>query len=130
MKEFKVGDTVYFGTLKGQVKKQENDNSSVSLQVKFENGLYYGFTKDGRIINGCPIVINHFPYEIEYKKVEPKIDKDTLVWYRDNEYQSWEYGYYSHFKDGKHYVFWASKKSSETTAKNPWEIVTTENPLK
>ncbi len=129
-KEFKVGDTVYYGTLKAKVTRQENDDSDMSLEIDFEDGEHLGFTKDGRYYKNTPIVLSHFPYEIEYKKVEPKIEKDTPVYYRDKEDTAWMYGYYSHFEDGFHQVFIDSKKSTETNEFLSWNIATTENPLK
>lgn len=48
----------------------------------------------------------------------------------DGEHSSWFVGYYSHFKDGNHFCFIHSKKSTETNDSVPWEIVTTENPLR
>lgn len=66
---------------------------------------------------------------LEYPFKEEPIKKDTLVWYRNAEGMSWMVGYYSHFEDGQHFCFVASKKSTETDALASWNIVTTENPL-
>jgi hypothetical protein len=60
--------------------------------------------------------------------VEP-IEKDTLVWFRDCENESFKVGYYSRFEEGLHYIFNNSKKSTEATGATRWKIVTTENPL-
>jgi hypothetical protein len=60
---------------------------------------------------------------------EQPIEKDTLVWFRDNERMSWSVGYYSHSKKGNHWCFDGSKKSTETKDCLEWKIVTTENPL-
>lgn len=57
------------------------------------------------------------------------IEKDTLVYYRDFEYEPFKVGYYSHSKDSKHFVFDSSKKSTQTSDSHSWNIVTTENPL-
>ena len=59
-----------------------------------------------------------------------EIEKDTLVYYRDNEEEAWRMGYYSHFKDGRHFVFCDSRKESETDDTASWHIVKTKNPLK
>jgi hypothetical protein len=66
---------------------------------------------------------------LEYPFKEQPIEKDTLVYYRDDEEESWKFGYYAYFKNRKHFVFDDSKKSIETTATHSWNIVTTENPL-
>jgi hypothetical protein len=129
--EFKKGDTVYYGTSKGEVIEQRNENSISSMKVMFENFSHVLFTKDGRYYKDTPVVLSHFPYELEMKRVEEVIEKDTIVWYRDTEHCTWKNGYYSHFEDGKHYVFNWSLKSTETTETETlfWKIVTTKNPL-
>jgi hypothetical protein len=66
---------------------------------------------------------------LEYPFKEQPIEKDTLVWFKDCEDAFWKVGYYSHFKDGKDFVFNSSKKSTETNDITFWNIVTTENPL-
>jgi hypothetical protein len=66
---------------------------------------------------------------LEYPFKEQPIEKDTLVWFRDNERMSWSVGYYSHSKKGNHWCFDGSKKSTETKDCLEWKIVTTENPL-
>lgn len=130
MKEFEKGDTVYWGTLKGEVTEQRNNNTYSSTIVKFNREGNVSFTKDGRYLKNTPVVLSHFPYEMKMKKVEQVIAKDTPVWFRDDENEFWGYGYYSHFKNGKHYIFEQSKKSTESISFNFLKIVTTENPLK
>jgi hypothetical protein len=66
---------------------------------------------------------------LEYPFKEQEIEKDTLVWCRNGDDFYWAVGYYSHFEFGKHIVFSASKKSTETKDTTCWNIVTTENPL-
>jgi hypothetical protein len=66
---------------------------------------------------------------LEYPFKEQPIEKDTLVWFRNGEDFYWAVGYYAHFKDGKHFVFSASKKSTEANEATHWNIITTENPL-
>jgi hypothetical protein len=128
-KEFKKGDTVYYGTLKGEVTEQNNDVSDVSTYVNFENNESNYFTKDGREYEYTPVVLSHFPYELEMKRVEEVIEKDTVVWFKDCKDEYWRCGYYSHFENGKHYVFNFSQKSTETNDFMDWNIVTTQNPL-
>jgi hypothetical protein len=65
----------------------------------------------------------------EYPFKEQPIEKDTIVWYRDQNDSYWVNGYYSHFENGKHWCFVGSKKSTETKDCLEWKIVTTENPL-
>jgi hypothetical protein len=60
---------------------------------------------------------------------EQVIEKDTLVYYRDEEDESWKIGYYAYFKNRKHFIFYNSKKSTEITTTHSCNIVTTENPL-
>ena len=72
--EFKKGDTVYCGTQKGEVIKQDNKESSDSMFVRFENDIYFSFTNDGRYFHKTPIVLSHFPYELEMKRIEEVIE--------------------------------------------------------
>ena len=65
--------------------------------------------------------------ECQFK--EEPIEKDTLVYFRNNENECWKIGYYSHFRDGIHWCYVGSKKSTETKRVEDWNIVTTENPL-
>lgn len=131
MAEFKVGDIVYWGTLKGEVVTQNNNDSDSSIRVKLDSIFFpFHFYKDGRFFKNTPVVLSHFPYEMEMKKVEQVIQKDTPVWFRNSEKCTWYYGYYSHFKDGEHYVFCCSKNSKETQSFSRVNILTTENPLK
>jgi hypothetical protein len=127
--EFKKGNTVYWGTLEGFIKEINPKNEERILYVVFKDLSGFYFTNDGRINANTPIALSHFPYKIKMKKVEPIIEKDTLVWFRDSEIFSWKVGYYSDFKDGKHYVFDGSKKSIESIGRSHYPIVTTENPL-
>jgi hypothetical protein len=86
----------------------------------------FSYTIDGK---------NHYSHKhpsafLEYPFERP-IEKDTLVWFRDYDYESWSVGYYSHFNDGNHFCFNGSKKSDQTNVadRSLWRIVTTENPL-
>ena len=60
------------------------------------------------------------------KKVIPK---DTLVWVKQNESNTWQQRFYSHFSDGKHYCFNDQKKSNEIGDTRIWNIVTDKNPF-
>ena len=83
------------------------------------------YTIDGKIDS-----TNKYPSAfLEYPFKEQPIEKDTLVWFRDNEKTLWKYGYYSHLENGQHNCFIESKKSTETKETMGWNIVTTENPL-
>ena len=93
--------------------------------------------------NNFPIETNNYCYNLNGKKInekfpsafleypfyEQEIEKDTLVWFRDCTSSSWLVGYYSHFKDDKHFCFACSNKSTETNITHSWNIVTTENPF-
>ena len=84
----------------------------------------HGYTIDGKRWKSdkYPSAFLECPFK------EQPIEKDTLVWFRDDENEWWSVGYYSHFENGKHFVFDASKKSTEADC-SEWLIVTTENPL-
>lgn len=74
-KKFKEGDVVYWGEREGIVTEVHNENDEASLYVSFkENGEFRGwelsFTKDGRFLNGCPVVLSRFPYELKIKKIK------------------------------------------------------------
>ena len=127
--EFKKGDTVYYGTLKGEVVKQCKIDTPITILVHFKNVGNLMLLEDGRFYQETPIILSHFPYKLEMKRVEEVIAKDTIVWYRDFETQNWMNGYYSHFKDGKHYIFTGSLKSTEAENTCSWNIATTKNPL-
>lgn len=67
-KKFKVGDTVYLGSLQGQVvlfNKQYEE-----IKVNFGSLPLEPFTDEGRIFNNAPIVLSHFPYELKMKKIK------------------------------------------------------------
>jgi hypothetical protein len=68
--KFKAYDIVYFGNLKGNVLRQKNDDSYISLEVLFNNVKSLQFTKDGRFYQEMPIVLSHFPYELKMKKIK------------------------------------------------------------
>ena len=86
----------------------------------------YTYTIDGKFDKNdkYPSAFTEYPFK------EQPIEKDTLVWFRDNESACWKVGYYSHYEDGQHWCFDSSKKSTETEELTTWEIVKTENPLK
>jgi hypothetical protein len=60
---------------------------------------------------------------------EKEIAKDTLVWVKDYEDNTWYQRFYSHFSQGKHYCFDNQKKSNETKNTTIWNIVTDKNPF-
>lgn len=67
--KFKEGDVVYFGGIKGIVKKQYNDDSDNSMFVIFNNETL-SFTKDGRYSEGLPTVLSHYPCKLKMKKIK------------------------------------------------------------
>lgn len=74
-KKFKEGDVVYWGERKGVVMDKYKEQDEASLYVSFkENGEFkswdVSFTKDGRYINGTPVVLSHFPYKLKMKKIK------------------------------------------------------------
>jgi len=126
--KFKKGDTVYWGTLKGNIFEIDG-HSTFPLKVNFNDNSSESFTIGGSVVINTQQVLFHEPYELNF--IKPKIEKDTVVYYRDKEEEEWRVGYYSHFEDGQHFIFDDSKKSidSEEFDVMGWNIVTTENPL-
>lgn len=122
MKKFKKGDTVYFGTVKGEVTSKLQD----VIKVYFiSEGIIY-FTEDGRLSPTSQVILTDHPVEFILKPVEVGFKKGTMVWFKDLDDCFWKFGYYSHFENRRHYVF---NKSTETEDYNSWEIVTDKNPL-
>lgn len=73
--QFEVGDVVYWGERKGIVTQQYDSKDEASLYVTFEkNGEFKSwdipFTKDGRFMNGTPIVLSHLPYKLKMNKIK------------------------------------------------------------
>lgn len=121
-----VGKTVYWGNLKGEIKEEKIRY----IHVLFVNDNYMYFSKDGRIYgNGdMPPVLSFTPYESP--KLEKQIEKDTLVWCRQNKDDVWSARYYSHMEDGKHKCFINQLKSHQTkNTPGYWDIVQTESPF-
>lgn len=120
LSKVKVGDKI-FTIEEGWVNVISIDDTD-KYPIETEN---YTYTIDGKVNIG-----DKYPSGfLEYPFKEQPIEKDTLVWYRDNENMSWSVGYYSHLEKGEHYCFVNSKKSTETNNTASWKIVTTENPL-
>ncbi len=74
-KGFKVGDVVYWGEREGVVTEVHNETDEASLYVSFKENVEFrgwelSFTKDGRFLNGCPVVLSRFPYELKIKKIK------------------------------------------------------------
>jgi hypothetical protein len=88
----------------------------------------YTYTIDGKLNEEDKYPSAFLECPFKEQEIE-EIEKDTLVWFRDKPNDFWKYGYYSHFENGKHYIFNDSKKSTETSSVQAWYILTTENPL-
>jgi hypothetical protein len=120
LSKVKVGDRI-FTIEEGWVNVISIDDTD-KYPIETEN---YTYTIDGKVNIG-----DKYPSAfLEYPFKEQPIEKDTLVYYRDDEEESWKVGYYAYFKNRKHFIFDDSKKSIATTATHSWNIVTTENPL-
>jgi hypothetical protein len=120
LSKVKVGDKIW--TIEDGWTKVLSTDYSELHPIETKNGCY--------TINGRNSSKYKYPSAfLEYPFKEQEIEKDTLVWFRNAEAQHWMVGYYSHFENGKHFVFDASKKSTEATGATRWKIVTTENPL-
>lgn len=100
------------------------------IQINEETDYPIGTEEDSYTLDGKNTIFEKHPSAfLEYPFKEQPIEKDTLVWFRDNEDEFWKFGYYSHFENGKHFCFIYSKKSTETEQLTSWNIATTENPL-
>jgi DNA helicase HerA-like ATPase len=123
LRKIRIGDKIW--TIEAGWEEVTDIEAGHPYQIETEKGNY--------TINGKVNIHDKYPSAfLEYPfKAEPieKIEKDTLVWFRDKPNDFWKYGYYSHFENGKHYIFNDSKKSTETSTIQAWYIVTTENPL-
>jgi hypothetical protein len=120
LSKVKVGDKIW--TIESGWIKVINTKGGNLYPIDTEN---YSYTFDGKVTisDKYPSAFTEYPFK------EQPIEKDTLVWFREQEDQSWKFGYYSHFQDGRHWCFERSKKSTETNKVVFWKIVTTENPL-
>lgn len=120
LSKVKVGDKIL--TIEEGWTKVLSTDYSIDYPIETDRGAY---TLEGKssAIDKLPSAFLEYPFK------EQPIETDTLVYFRDYEYQNWHIGYYSHFKDGKHFVFDGSKKSTETDVTYIFNIVTTENPL-
>ena len=120
LSKVEVGDKIW--TIQDGWIEVTSIERDVNYQILTNKNSY---TIDGKILKR-----HKYPSAfLEYPFKEQPIEKDTLVYYRDDEEESWRFGYYAYFKNRKHFVFDDSKKSIETTATHSWNIVTTENPL-
>ena len=120
LSKVKVGDKIW--TIEDGWTKVLSTDYSELHPIETRNGSY--------TINGRNSSKHKYPSAfLEYPFKEQEIETDTLVWCRNGEEFYWALGYYSHFEDGKHFVFDGSKKSTETNGTTHWNIVTTENPL-
>ena len=126
-RKFKKGDIVYWQDLQGEV--TDIDDTDYPITVKFNNNFFKSFTYDGRYFADFPLVLSHTPYTLNGFTQNSVIEKDTLVWVRDNENDLWEQRFYSCFKDGKHYCFIEQKTSKETGLVSSSNFLETENPL-
>jgi hypothetical protein len=120
LSKVKVGDKIW--TIEVGWVEVVAINPGEKYPIETDNNTYQ--------LNGKVSIHDKYPSAfLEYPFKEQEIEKDTLVWCRNGEDFYWAVGYYSHFEDGKHYIFDGSKKSTETNGTTHWNIVTTENPL-
>ena len=126
--KFKKGDIVYWQDLQGEV-IEINSNPYYPIDVKFTNGDVKNFTKNGSIYVDYASVLSHTPYTLNGFSQNSVIEKDTLVWVRDNSLRNWEQRFYSSFQNGKHYCFEDQETSNETNKTTSWNYLETENPL-
>ena len=126
--KFKKGDIVYWQELKGEVIDISNSVYH-PIRVEFNNDFNDNFTNDGRLFKNTPPVLSHTPYTLNSFTQNSVIEKDTLVWVRDNSLRNWEQRFYSSFQNGKHYCFEDQETSNETNKTTSWNYLETENPL-
>ena len=123
--------------MKSDLSKVKVDDKIWTIEAGWEQVLSIDYAEQYPIeTKNCCYTINGKRHSeefasafLEYPFKEQSIEKDTLVWFKDCEDAFWKVGYYSHFENGKHYIFNSSKKSTEINDTTYWEIVTTENPL-
>jgi hypothetical protein len=123
LSKVEVGDKIW--TIQDGWIEVTSIERDVNYQILTHRNSY---TIDGKILKHHKYPSAFLECPFKEQPIE-KIEKDTLVWFRDKPHDFWKYGYYSHFEDGKHYIFNDSKKSTETSTIQAWYIVTTENPL-
>lgn len=121
LSKVKVGDKIWTIQYGWQEVICTGNDGNYPIRVLNNNG----YTIDGK----CYVTDKYPSAFLEYPFKEQLIEKDTIVWFRDDEEGTWLMGYYSHFKDEKHFCFAGSRKSTETNISCSWKIVTTENPL-
>jgi hypothetical protein len=121
LRKIRIGDKIW--TIEAGWEEVTDIEAGQPYQIETEKGNY--------TINGKANIYDKYPSAfLEYPFKEQPIEKDTLVWFKDCEDAFWKVGYYSHFdRNGKHYIFNSSKKSTEMNDTTYWGIVTTENPL-
>ena len=120
LRKIRIGDKIW--TIEAGWEEVTDIEAGQPYQIETEKGNY--------TINGKANIYDKYPSAfLEYPFKEQPIEKDTLVWFKDCEDAFWKVGYYSHFENGKHYIFNSSKKSTEMNDTTYWGIVTTENPL-
>ena len=122
LSKVKAGDKIW--TIKDgwvEVIRVDEDDYPIFAREEF-------YRVDGKLDENDKYPSAFLEYPFKKQPIE-KIEKDTLVWFRDRPTVFWMFGYYSHFENGKHYIFNDSKKSTETSSVQAWYIVTTENPL-
>lgn len=125
--KFKKGDIVYWQDLKGEVMNTDN-SEPYTIKVKFLSDYGNYFTNDGRIHKEIPPVLSHTPYTLNGFSQNSVIEKDTLVWVRNND-ECWHQRFYSHFENGYHCCFNDQKTSKDTNGITAWNFLETENPL-
>jgi hypothetical protein len=120
LRKVKVGDKIW--TIQGGLAEVVKIKHGETYPIRTATSTY--------MLDGKHYKENKYPSAfLEYPFKEQPIEKDTPVWFRDYESESWSVGYYSHLENGEHYCFDHSRKSTETDAISEWKIVTTENPL-
>jgi hypothetical protein len=126
LSKVKVGDKIW--TIQGGWVEVTSTSIKIPVGYPIETEGKYTYTIDGKGNSKYKYPSAFLEYPFKEQPIE-KFEKDTLVWFRDRSHDFWKYGYYSHFENGKHYIFNDSKKSTETSTIQAWYIVTTENPL-
>lgn len=125
---FKEGMTVYWGEMKGIVlEKPFSEDYPVAVDFGYWK---QGFTFDGRIISKTPPILSTTPYTLSgFSQVKP-IEKDQVVYVRQNDKYSWSMLYFSHYdENGNARCFRYQMKSHETSDTASYKFIETENPL-
>jgi len=135
--EFELNDIVYVAfngvvekaTVIRTRKSQPKLKTSEPILILIDGGTRIAFSE-----KRAKTALSFTPFTIELKgftseRPQPVIEKDTLVWVRDEEETGWRKRHYSHTENEYHRCFVEGKNSGETNVTYPWDELSLTNPL-